>query len=275
MHKQIPQSVIGMLGEIIPENETHASLDSLFMYAEAPGDPPDGSKSVKAMEWLRRCNRDSSVDPVAVLEVIIEHYLGEEVDEDSDRFDLIQQRNERIIKCLQKVGLQELIAGRLSHQSKSLEEAIFELDAESLKYEFDRAIDAIESDPFEAVSAASNILESTIRILLEDSNIELPKKKDLPSLWTCIKKELNLDPSVLEDQDLQRIVSGLGSIVTGIAALRTHTSSAHGRGRFRYKLQRRHVHLAIHSAHSLCLFLIETWREKNALYIRIESTRKT
>lgn len=263
MSKQIPQSVIGLLGEVIPENETHAALDSLFLYAGAPGDPPDGSKPVKAMEWLRRCNRNSDVDPIAVLGVIVEHYLGEEEDQFSNRFDFVQKRNERITKCLKKAGLHELLIHDLSHQSKSLEEAIADLDAEPIEYEFSRAIKSIEDDPFEAVSAASNILESTIRILLEDSGVQLPKKKDLTSLWTCIKKELNLDPSVLEDQDLQRIVSGLGSVVSGIAALRTHSSSAHGRGRFRYKLQRRHVCLAIHSAHSLCLFLIETWREKN------------
>lgn len=263
MRKKIPQSVIGMLGEIVPESESHASLDSLFLYAEAPGDPPPGSKPVKTMEWLRRCNRDQNTDPISVLRVIVEHYLDEEVDSFSNRYEFVQQRNERITNCLNRAGLSSLVRGKLSHQSKSLEAAISELDSESLAYEFERAIAAIDSDPFEAVSAASNILEATIRILLEDSGIELPKKKDLNSLWSSIRKDLNLDPSVLEDQDLQKIVSGLGSVVSGIAALRTHSSSAHGRGRFRYKLKRRHVDLAIHSAHSLCLFLIETWREKN------------
>jgi hypothetical protein len=263
MQKKIPQSVIGMLGEVVPENESHASLDSLFLYADAPGDPPDGSKPVKTIEWLRRCNRDPDVDPIAVLKVIVEHYLDEEVDEFSNRYEFIIKRNERIEKCLRKSGLNELVSGDLSHQSKTLEEAIADLDSESIEYEFSRAIESVDDDPFEAISAASNILESTIRVLLEDSDIELPKKKDLGSLWNVIRKELNLDPSVFEDQDIQKIVSGLGSIVTGIAALRTHSSSAHGRGRFRYNLQKRHVNLTIHSAHSLCLFLIETWRIKN------------
>jgi len=251
-----------MLGDVIPENETHSSLDSLFMYAEAPGDPPDGSKPVKTMEWLRRCNRDPDTDSIAVLGVIIEHYLQEEIDEFSNRCEFVRQRNERITNCLKKAGVHELLIGELSHQSKSLEEAISEFDSESLEYEFNRAVDAIDSDPFEAISAASNILESTIRVLLEDSGLDLPKKKDLSSLWAKIKKELNLDAGNLEDQDLQKILGGLSSIVTGIAALRTHASSAHGKGRFRYRLQRRHVELAIHSAHSLCLFLIETWRDK-------------
>lgn len=45
---------MGVVAEIIANSETHASMDSLFLYAEAPGDPPEGSKHVKALEWLRR-----------------------------------------------------------------------------------------------------------------------------------------------------------------------------------------------------------------------------
>ena len=260
----IPQSVIGMLGEIVPESETHASIDSLFMYAEAPGDPPDENKSVKVMEWLRRCNRDPGSDALSVLKVVVAHYLDEDVDEDSPRYDFVVGRNERIEKCLRKAGLNELLGGPLSPQSKTLEESIIELDAESINYEFNRAIECVDSDPFGAVSAASNIIESTMRVLLEDADLELPKKKDLSNLWSVMKNELGLDPGKVEDQDVQRIIGGLSSVVTGIADLRTHTSSAHGRGRFRYNLQKRHVDLSIHSAHALCLVIIEAWRKRVA-----------
>lgn len=46
----IPAYVLAAIADAVSETETHASLDSLFMYAEAPGDPPDGSKAVKALE---------------------------------------------------------------------------------------------------------------------------------------------------------------------------------------------------------------------------------
>ena len=54
----------------------------------------------------------------------------------------------------------------------------------------------------------------------------------------------------------------MNSIITGISALRTHVSSAHGRGSFRCQLKYRHVALAINSAHSLADFIIRTWVEK-------------
>ncbi|MFT6835524.1 MAG: hypothetical protein ACJA0H_001564 [Francisellaceae bacterium] len=43
---------------------------------------------------------------------------------------------------------------------------------------------------------------------------------------------------------------------------RTHASSAHGEGRKLYNLKPRHAKLAIHSAHTLALFVLETWDKK-------------
>jgi hypothetical protein len=57
-------------------------MDSLFMYAGAPGDPPEGSKHVKAQEWLRRVNTDRSVQPLQILGRLIEGYMEEIPPED-------------------------------------------------------------------------------------------------------------------------------------------------------------------------------------------------
>lgn len=47
MKKEIPTPIIGVLSEQLPNFESHATLDSLFFFADAPGDPPEGSKPVK------------------------------------------------------------------------------------------------------------------------------------------------------------------------------------------------------------------------------------
>jgi len=44
------------------------------MYAEASGDPPEGSKHVKAQEWLRNTNKQHS-EPLSVLGKIICGYM--------------------------------------------------------------------------------------------------------------------------------------------------------------------------------------------------------
>ena len=52
-------------------------MNNLFMYAGAPGDPPEGSKWVKAQEWLRRINTDENVQPLQVLGRLVEGYMEE------------------------------------------------------------------------------------------------------------------------------------------------------------------------------------------------------
>lgn len=78
MRQQIPAPVVALVAEFAAEHETHATLDGLFMHAEAPGEPPEGSKHTKALEWLRRTNRDSSVDPLRVLGRIVEEWMETE-----------------------------------------------------------------------------------------------------------------------------------------------------------------------------------------------------
>ncbi len=55
----------------------------------------------------------------------------------------------------------------------------------------------------------------------------------------------------------------LSRLVDGIGALRTHASSAHGAGKKQYKLEPRHARLAIHSAHTVTLFILESWARRS------------
>lgn len=125
--------------------------------------------------------------------------------------------------------------------------------------EFERALKNVVVSPREGVSAAANILESLCRIYIDDEGLEMPKKQDLGNLWDTVRKDFRLDPSKVEDQDLKRILSGLLGIVNGIGALRTHASSAHGTGRKPHRLEPRHARLAVHSAHTVATFVLETW----------------
>lgn len=61
----IPQYLMSSIADAVSSLETHASLDSLFLYANAPGDPPEGSKAVKALDWLRRISKECGADAAA------------------------------------------------------------------------------------------------------------------------------------------------------------------------------------------------------------------
>jgi hypothetical protein len=81
MRRILPALVLSVCAEIISRRESHATLDSLFSYAGAPGDPPPGSKAVKALEWLRIINKDQSVQPLDVPGRLVENYMETQLDE--------------------------------------------------------------------------------------------------------------------------------------------------------------------------------------------------
>ena len=266
MRHQIPVAIIGTLSELMPDAESHASLDRLFMYAEAPGDPPVGSKPVKVQEWLRRVNRDESVVPLRILGRLIEGYMEADCDESGVRGELNRSRKTKLESVLARVELRYVRGGTivtgLGSASRTLEDLIRGRSMAALDEEFARAMRNVESSPREAVSAACNILESVCKVYISDEHLELPAKQDLQGVWGVLRKHLGFDASVIEDQDLKQIISGLLGIVSGIGALRTHASSAHGRGRVAYRLEPRHARLAIHAAHTVVAFVLESWDRK-------------
>lgn len=270
MRTSIPAAVIAVCSEIISRRETHATLDSLFMYAGAPGDPPEGSKHAKAQEWMRRVNKTESVEPLNVLGRLIEAYMEEAPKERSwwEKTPSAEEPSdqERIQTVLGRSALQYFrggsVAGALGVASKTLDELIKEFDAPAIELEFNRALENVDQNPREAISAASNILESICKVYIEERGLEMPSKQDLKPVWNVVRKDLGFDPGVVEDQDLKTILSGLLAIVDGIGALRTHASSAHGAGKTLYKLESRHARLAIHAAHTVALFILESWKRK-------------
>lgn len=155
-----------------------------------------------------------------------------------------------------------MITTGLGIPTRALSDFIRDHDYAAIDREFQRALDNVEADPREAISAASNIVESVCKIFIEDEELEMPAKQDLQGVWTIVRKHLGLDPSTLSDKDLQQILTGIISVVHGIGALRTHASSAHGAGRITYQLEPRHARLAIHSAHTVALFVLESWQQR-------------
>ena len=272
MRKEIPAPVIAVLSENMPDLESHASLDNLFSYAEAPGEPPEGSKPVKVQAWLRRVNKEAE-RPLVVLGRIIECYMElPDLEENSRSMysmhaaDTKKEFKRKIEAILSRCNLTYIAGGIISDgsstPSRSLAELIKGRDIPSIDAEFTRALANVNSEPREAVSAACNILESIFKTYIADENLEMPQKQDLQNVWKVVRSDLGFEPGLLQDDDLKRILSGVLSVVDGIGAFRTHASSAHGEGRKVYKLKPRHARLAIHSAHTIALFVLETWDER-------------
>lgn len=267
---KIPSPVIAVLSEELPHVTSHSSLNNSFMYADAPGEAPEGTKPDKIQKWLKRINEESK-EPLKILGRLIEPHMDVSKD-DEDQAVLFQNQHSKLIvknriyQVLERCNLlymqDGLVTDSSSAPSKSLQQKIQGRDIPSIELEFYRAIKNISSEPREAVSASCNILEAIFKVYIEDEKLESPKKQDLQGLWKVVRADLGFDAQKIEDDDLKRIITGMLSIVDGIGAFRTHASSAHGQGRKAYKIKPRHARLAIHSAHTLALFILETWDER-------------
>ena len=266
--QEIPTALLAVISEITSERETHASQNNLFSHAGASGDIPDGSKPTKAQAWLRATNRDLRNNPLAVAGKIIAPYMEVALDPE-DRADAAKMKDrERIARTLAEYELQYVrggkIVGALGAPSRTLEEFVRDHDSAAIEQEFYRALSNVGTSPREAVSAACNILESICKVYIVDEGLEMPAKQDIKPIWTVVRKHLGFDPSLIEDHDLQQVLSGMISVVEGIGALRTHASSAHGAGKKSYKLEPRHARLAVHAAHTVALFILESWQRKKS-----------
>lgn len=277
MDRRIPAPVIALIADALSSFETHATLDNLFLYADAPGDPPIGSKHVKALAWLREINKKHH-DPISIVGKLVEAYMEDpdhgpdatDVPRFSAPFNLAEKRAfcRKLETLLAKSGFQYRAGGLINSggaaPSKSLEQLIKGRDLPAIHHEFERALENVIKDPRESLSAACNILESIFKFYVHDNGLSMPAKQDLQGVFKVVRADLGLDAGSVEDEDLKRIISGLLSVVDGIGAIRTHASSAHGQGRKTYNIEPRHARLAVNAAHTLATFVLETWDKKRA-----------
>lgn len=257
MKTQISNAVIGVVGAVIGKHYySHSKLETLFMEHGAPGEPPGGNCIDKCVRWLKLANLDPSVDVLELLGGVIQDFM------DSDHPSL-KDGQDRIHRALTKTGLSYHdgghVLGASGTPSQSLEGIIRERRLDALEVEFQRALESVGTDPPAAVTAACAIIEAVCKVYIDDNGLSMPSKQTIKPLWAAVQQSLGLSPAVAEDADLVRIYGGLATIVEGVGSLRTHAGSAHGHGRNTYDLEPRHARLAIHAAHSLVTFVLESW----------------
>jgi hypothetical protein len=268
--RTIPDPVIAVVGQILGRHYyDHNRLNTLFMEHGAPGGPPPGSCVTKCIVWLECCNAEPTVDPFAVLGGVLKEFMDAEVPEWDINANKLPSGQERVQKILARFGLSyhpggQILGATSGASSRSLKAILEERDLAAVEIEFQRAIETVTLDPPAGVTAACSIIEALCKVLIEDEGLELPSKETIKDLWKIVSKHLGLNTGTLVDQDIIRILSGLSSVIDGIGALRTHVGSAHGHGRETYTLEPRHSRLAIHAAHALATFVIETWESRKS-----------
>lgn len=270
----IPLEIIAFLSKELPQFNSHTELDTLFLSAGIASDSINENKEKKVQRKLSNIN-DSCSEPIQKLEILL-NKATEPVTETYVSFGYTKTQEEKkktfkenIETELNRHGFayingKILPSKSLSPASITLSDLIKNRDVESINREFDRALENLNTNPLDAISSACNILESIFKVYISEKGLKKPNKQTLSELWTIVKGNFNFGLEQLEQQDLHKIHSGIVSIMSGIAAIRTHASSAHGRGKEFNIPEIRQARLVVNAAHSLAVYILETWEAQDS-----------
>lgn len=109
-----------------------------------------------------------------------------------------------------------------------------------------------------AITNARSLMEAIQEEIIRKSEIEVPQHDgDLLKLYKTTKQVLNLDPAQKDLSDtLKQILSGLTSLVAGIAGLSNKMADRHART---YRPDKHHAKLAVNTAFTFCEFLLDSF----------------
>lgn len=183
---------------------------------------------------------------------------------------------DHINKALEPDGLAVTVVNAKPHLTERLATGVLvepfiskvaAFDFDTVQVELARALASVKDDPEDAVTAACSLIEAVCRSILIELRLPFPAKRDISGLLSAVQEPLGLSPGRTDlpaeaEQDVRQILGGFASVVKGIGALRTHAGDAHGREKGHRRIDPRIARLALNSAGSVALFLIETW-ERN------------
>lgn len=185
--------------------------------------------------------------------------------------EISEKRFESLKKWIERDGYRyesgELIAVGKGVDLADLSDTATRFDIPELQKQIERAQHSIEDDPAQAIGTAKEMVETTCKTILTERGIPYSHDENLPSLVKLTREALNLLPdnvpnSVKGAESVKKILGSLGAVAQGIAELRSLFGTGHGREGKAKGLTPRHARLAVGSAATLSMFLLETHEER-------------
>jgi Abortive infection C-terminus len=252
---RLPNPLIATVASVLSEHfYSHRQIDNLFTRCNAPGPAAPGNLITKIEHWL-----STSTEPFALLGCVLENFM----EQDTEWAEWLQRRA-KITKALAAYSLSygkggHIVGGVTGAPSRSLDSIIRERDIPAVRSEFDRALATVERDPPAAVTAACAIIESLCKVYIDENRLPMPADQSIRPLWKVVQEHLGLGPRSVVTDDMKQILGGLATVLNGVGDLRTHAGSAHGRGSQSFTVEPRHARLAVHAAHTVVTFVLESW----------------
>lgn len=155
----------------------------------------------------------------------------------------------------------EPVLAFLDSRSNSTLEVNIAFDEAYIHSIWQKALDRKTIEPEGAITLARTLIESVLKHILDEQNIDFNVSAELPELYKEVAKSLNLAPENHQEQIFKQILSGVVGIVGGLGALRNKLGDAHGKSKRNVKPSERHSELAVNLAGAAALFLLRTFKE--------------
>lgn len=115
--------------------------------------------------------------------------------------------------------------------------------------------------PAAAVTAARTLVEATCKTILTELGIAADESGDLPRLFTQTRRALGIDVAAGAGQSVGQVVSGLTTLVQGLASLSNSAGDRHGLASGAELDDHTLAAAAVHAAGSVSLFLVQIYRD--------------
>ncbi len=120
-----------------------------------------------------------------------------------------------------------------------------------------RAIRNIEDNDFDsAITKSRTILEETFCYVIEQKGEKPSDSGDISKLYKQVKDLYNMHADKDMDVRINKLLSGLEKIVSGLAEMRNNGSDSHGLGSKRIGILPYHARLAVNSAVTMSEFIL-------------------
>lgn len=158
-----------------------------------------GSRLPTLVEALERANRKGDE---TILRTIAERAADPRdfLDEPAKHRAVIEHLNARLRYDrleLQHIGHRVRLrqAGQSSAVLDALAGTVQVIDFDTVQHDLDRALQNVDSDPEDAVTAACSIVESICRSILVELGLQMSAHKDMQGLYKAVREPLGLDPA--------------------------------------------------------------------------------
>ena len=107
-----------------------------------------------------------------------------------------------------------------------------------------------------AITKSRTILEETFCYVIEIKNQTPSDSGDIGKLYKQVKELYNMHADKEMDVRINKLLSGLEKIVSGLAEMRNNGSDSHGLGNKRINISSYHARLAVNSAVTMAEFIL-------------------